>query len=148
MPLHWNKVSSVCSSPASFAGSTLSLPASSSRTESTQSLDSLDGNDEFETPPDETVNVLLKELRNIERKAVSSPAGSRIPVLGRREGRSSGGEQETAVNRVLNFGDGVGNGGDEDVLTELRDEFVPLHGQVRDSSLMYKLFKDWIKLGL
>ncbi|KAM7421401.1 hypothetical protein PAMA_015501 [Pampus argenteus] len=134
MPLHWQRVPSVYSSPASLAGSSLSLRASS-RAESIQSLDSLDGNDLFDSPGDQAVNFVLKELRCIEGKPVSSPSGSRIPVLGRKDGKYSGQTGEMAlptINRVLSFGD-VENGGDEtdeedgDVLTELRDEFMPLH---------------------
>lgn len=137
MPLHWQKVPSISSSPASLAGSSLSLQASS-RTESVQSLDSLDGNDPFDTPGVQSANFVLKELRSIEGKPVRSPSGSRIPVLGRKDGRYSEKVAEMAspsVNRVLNFGDVV-NGGDEmdeedgDVLTELRDEFMPLHREV------------------
>ncbi|XP_050932041.1 putative leucine-rich repeat-containing protein DDB_G0290503 [Lates calcarifer] len=133
MPLNWQRVPSSCSSPASLVGSSLSLHASS-RTESIQSLDSLDGNDPFDSPGHQSVNFMLKELRGIEGKPVSSPSGSRIPVLDRKDGRSSektGDMASPRVNRVLNFGD-VENGGDEmdeengDVLTELRDEFMPL----------------------
>lgn len=136
MPHHWQKVS-VSSSPASLAGSTLSLPQSS-RTESIQSLDSLDGNDPFDSPGDLPVSLVLRELKSIEGKLVSSPLGSRIPVLDKKDGRYSGKTGERAsptVSRVLNFVD-VENGGDEldgedgDVLTELRDEFVPLHREV------------------
>ncbi|XP_039974392.1 uncharacterized protein si:ch73-95l15.5 isoform X2 [Xiphias gladius] len=134
MPLHWQRVPSISSSPASLAGSSLSLRASS-RTESVQSLDSLDGNDLFDSPVDQSVNFMLKELRSIEGRPVSSPSGSSIPVLERKDGRYCGKTGEMAsptVNRVLNFGE-VQNGGDEmdgedkDVLTELRDEFMPLH---------------------
>ncbi|XP_059194864.1 putative leucine-rich repeat-containing protein DDB_G0290503 [Centropristis striata] len=134
MPLHWQRVSSCSSIPSSLAGSTLSLQTSS-RTESIQSLDSLDGNDPFDPPDAQSANFVLKELRSIEGKPVSSPSGSRIPVLGRKEGRYSGkvGEMVSpSVNRVLNFGS-VGNGAEEmdeedgDVLSELRDEFMPLH---------------------
>ncbi|XP_030604858.1 uncharacterized protein LOC115793853 [Archocentrus centrarchus] len=131
MPLHWQRGPSVSSSPASLAGSSLSLRAPS-RTESTQSLDSLDGNDPFEPMSDQSVSFMLKELRSIGGKPVSSPSGSRIPVLGKRDRRDLGKIGETAsprVTRVLNFVD-VANGGDEedgDVLTELRDEFMPLH---------------------
>lgn len=132
MPLHWQRVpSSICSSPASLAGSTLSLRASS-RTESIQSLDSLDGTDVFESPGDQSVSFVLKELRSIEGRPVSSPSGSRIPILGTKEGRYSGEMKDVAsptVNRVLDFGE-VENGADEedgDVLTELRDEFMPLY---------------------
>ncbi|KAI3361322.1 hypothetical protein L3Q82_013497 [Scortum barcoo] len=134
MPLHWQRVPSINSSPASLAGSSLSLQASS-RTESVQSLDSLDGTDPFDSPGIQSANLVLKELRSIEGKPVRSPSGSRIPVLGRKHGRYSekvAGVASPSVNRVLNFGD-VENGGDEmddedgDVLTELRDEFMPLH---------------------
>lgn len=137
MPLHWHKVPSINSSPSSLAGSCLSLHASS-RTESIQSLDSLDGNDPFDSPGGQTANFVLKELRSIEGKLLSSPSGSRIPILGRKEGRYSGKGGETrspSVNRVLDFVE-VRNGGDEmdeedgDVLTELRDEFMPLHREV------------------
>lgn len=137
MPLHWQKVPSISSSPSSLAGSSLSLRASSC-TESIHSLDSLDGNDPFDSPGDQSFNFMLKELKSIEGKPVSSPSGSRIPVLGRKDGRYSGKFGETAsptVNRVLNFVD-LENGGDKidgedgDVLTELRDEFMPLHREV------------------
>lgn len=137
MPLHWQRVPSIGSSLASLGGSSLSLQASS-RTASIQSLDSLDGDDPFDSPAAPSVNFVLKELRGIEGKLVSSPSGSRIPVLGRKDGRYSGKVGEVAspsVNRVLNFAD-VENGGvemdeeDGDVLTELRDEFMPLHREV------------------
>ncbi|XP_023141974.2 uncharacterized protein si:ch73-95l15.5 [Amphiprion ocellaris] len=134
MPLHWQRVPSLSSSPASLAGSSLSLRAPS-RTESVQSLDSLDGNDPFDTPSDQSVSFVLKELRSIEGKPVNSPSGSRIPVLGRKDGRYTGKVEDVAsptVNRTLNFEEKE-NGGQEvdeedgDVLTELRDEFMPLH---------------------
>lgn len=137
MPLHWHGVPSISYSPSSPAGSTLSLHASS-RTESIQSLDSLDGNNPFDSPDIQSANFVLKELRSIEGKPLSSPSGSRIPVLSRKDGRYSGKVKEMSspsVNRVLNFGD-VENGGvemdeeDRDVLTELRDEFMPLHREV------------------
>ncbi|XP_038832906.1 uncharacterized protein LOC120031293 isoform X1 [Salvelinus namaycush] len=133
MPLHWSRVPSLSSSPASLAGSTLSLRASS-RTESIQSLDSLDCRDPFDFPGDLSL-LVLRELRGIEGKPVNSPSGSKIPILGKREGRYSGEVGETSppeVTRVLDFGERE-NGGKEvdgetnDVLTELRDEFIPLH---------------------
>uniref|UniRef100_A0A674EEJ4 Uncharacterized LOC115177029 n=1 Tax=Salmo trutta TaxID=8032 RepID=A0A674EEJ4_SALTR len=133
MPLHWSRVPSLNSSPASLAGSTLSLQASS-LTESIQSLDSLDCRDPFDFPDDLSL-LVLRELKGIEGKPVSSPSGSKIPVLGKREGRYSGEVGETSspeVTRVVNFGERE-NGGEEvdgetnDVLTELRDEFIPLH---------------------
>lgn len=150
MPLHWQRVTSISSSPASLAGSCLSLRASS-RTESIRSLDSLDGDDPFDSPSDQPVNFVLKELRNIEGKLVSSPSGSRIPVLDKKDGRYSGknGEMSSAtVNRVLNFGD-LENGGEKmdeangDVLTELRDEFMPLHRQV---SVFHSCLNGMIKM--
>ncbi|XP_034554072.1 uncharacterized protein si:ch73-95l15.5 [Notolabrus celidotus] len=130
MPLNWQRVPSICSSRSSLAGSTLSLQATS-RTASIQSLDSLDGNDPFDSPG---FHFVLNELRRIEGKPVSSPSGSRIPILGRKDGRFLGKTGEMVsprVNRVLSFGE-VENGGDAmgedgDVLTELRDEFMPLH---------------------
>lgn len=153
MPLHWHKVPSMNSSPSSLAGSCLSLHASS-RTESIQSLDSLDGNDPFDSPGGQTANVVLKELRSIEGKLLSSPSGSRIPILGRKEGRYSGKGGETrspSVNRVLDFVE-VRNGGDEmdeedgDVLTELRDEFMPLHREVSIFILVWASQVKWITL--
>lgn len=137
MPLHWQKVPSINSSPASLAGSSLSLRASSC-TESIHSLDSLDGNDPFDSPDDPSLNFMLKELKSIEGKPISSPSGSRIPVLGRKDERHSGKTGETSspsVNRVLDLedlehkGDEM-DGEDGDVLTELRDEFMPLNREV------------------
>ncbi|XP_052345465.1 uncharacterized protein LOC118364352 isoform X2 [Oncorhynchus keta] len=133
MPLHWSRVPSLSSSPASLTGSALSLRASS-RTESIQSLDSLGCRDPFDFPDDLSL-LVLRELKGIEGKPVSSPSGSKIPVLGKREGRYSGEVGQTSspeVTRVLNFGERE-NGGEEvdgetnDILTELRDEFIPLH---------------------
>ncbi|XP_047455331.1 uncharacterized protein si:ch73-95l15.5 [Mugil cephalus] len=135
MPLHWQRTPSLCSSPASLTGSTLSLRASS-RTESVQSLDSLDGHDPFDSPGDRLVGFALNELKGVAGRPVSSPAGSRIPVLGRKDGRSprkAGGTPSPTVSRTLSFGDVENGGGDEkdeengDVLTQLRDEFMPLH---------------------
>lgn len=134
MPLHWQRVPSFSSMPSSLAGSTLSLQ-SSSRTESIQSLDSLDGNDPFDSPGVQSAYFVLKELRSIEGKPVSSPSGSRIPVLGRKYSGKVGEMASPSVNRVLHFGN-VENGGEEmkeedgDVLSELRDDFMPLHRQV------------------
>ncbi|XP_054477818.1 uncharacterized protein si:ch73-95l15.5 [Anoplopoma fimbria] len=131
MPLHWQRVTSFSSSASSLAGSTLSLQESS-RTESIHSLDSLDGNDPFDSPSVRTTNLLLMELRGIEGKPVSSPAGSRIPVLDRKYSGTPGGTASPSVNRALRFGS-VENGGEDvdeedgDVLSELRDEFMPLH---------------------
>uniref|UniRef100_A0A674CHS0 Uncharacterized LOC115177606 n=1 Tax=Salmo trutta TaxID=8032 RepID=A0A674CHS0_SALTR len=132
MPLHWSRVPSLSSCSASLAGSALSLRASS-RTESIQSLDSLGCRDPFDFP--DLSLLVLRELKGIEGKPVSSPSGSKIPVLGKREGRYSGEVGETSspeVTRVLNFGErenrGEGVDGEtNDVLTELRDDFIPLH---------------------
>lgn len=135
MPLHWSRVPSLSSCSASLTGSALSLRASS-RTESIQSLDSLGCRDPFDFP--DLSLLVLRELKGIEGKPVSSPSGSKIPVLGKREGRYSGEVGETSspeVTRVLNFGERE-NGGEEvdgetnDVLTELRDDFIPLHREV------------------
>ncbi|KAM3613681.1 uncharacterized protein V6R79_003510 [Siganus canaliculatus] len=135
MPLHWRRTPSISFSPSSRAGSSLSLQTSS-RTVSIQSLDSLDCNDPFDSPPPlPSTGFLLKELRSIEASPVCSPSGSKIPILGRKDGRYSGKARAAtspSVSRVLSFGD-VENGGSEmdgedgDVLTELRDEFMPLH---------------------
>ncbi|XP_055083912.1 myosin-11 [Periophthalmus magnuspinnatus] len=129
MPLNLQKTPSVtCSSPASLAGSTVSLP---SRTESIQSLDSLDDKDPFVSPQHVTVKLLLKEISDIQGNAVNSPAGSRIPILERRGrvGRGYSGERKKMVlNRVLDFENGEEEE-EEDAIMELGDEFVPLHGQ-------------------
>ncbi|XP_034385028.1 uncharacterized protein si:ch73-95l15.5 isoform X2 [Cyclopterus lumpus] len=122
MPLNWQRVTSFSSSPSSLAGSTLSLQTSSC-TESIQSLDSLDGNDPFDPP-----GVLLRELKGIEGKPVSSPSGSRIPVLDRKYSGTGGGTASPSVNRALRFRS-VESTDEEDgaLLSELRDEFMPLH---------------------
>ncbi|XP_036420316.1 uncharacterized protein si:ch73-95l15.5 [Colossoma macropomum] len=140
MPLHWSRVPSSSSSPASLAGSCHSLRARS-RTGSAQSLDSLDGPDPFDWPEEQPVNLdsILQELKGIEGKPVQSPAGSRIPVLGRAQGLNgvgTAGSPKVELVRVLNFGDQEEDevdGESEDVLTELRDEFVPLHRGVTTS---------------
>ncbi|MEQ2162245.1 hypothetical protein GOODEAATRI_017831, partial [Goodea atripinnis] len=131
MPLHWQRVPN--SSPASLTGSSLSLRAPS-RTESNCSLDSLDGLDPFGSPGNKSVNFMLMELRSIEGKPLSSPSGSKIPVLSRKDRKNSGkdGLVSPKVSRVLSFGD-TENGRSEldeedgDVLTELRDEYMLLH---------------------
>ncbi|XP_023186810.1 uncharacterized protein LOC111608126 isoform X1 [Xiphophorus maculatus] len=128
MPLHWHGVPR--SSPPSLTGSSLSLRPPS-RTESVHSLDTLDGNDLFCSPGDQSVSFVLSELRSIEGKPLSSPSGSKIPVLGRKGGKNPG-PASPGVSRVLNFGVLENGGGqaeeeDGDVLTELRDEYMPLH---------------------
>lgn len=132
MPLHWHGVPR--SSPPSLTGSSLSLRPPS-RTESVHSLDTLDGNDPFCSPGDQSVSFVLTELRSIEGKPLSSPSGSKIPVLGRKGGKNPG-PTSPGVSRVLNFGVLENGGGqaeeeDGDVLTELRDEYMPLHREVR-----------------
>ncbi|XP_018596302.1 uncharacterized protein LOC108927458 isoform X2 [Scleropages formosus] len=136
MPLHWSRLSSVSSDTASLAGSCLSLQGPS-HSESIQSLDSLDGYEAFHWSgePPVTVGNVLRELKGIIAKPVTSPAGSRIPVRDRKkEGFSvaAGERSGTGVVRVLSFGEGddedeVINGESKDVLTELTDEFIPLH---------------------
>lgn len=140
MPLHWSKVPSVRSSPASLSGSCHSL-RSRSRTTSVQSLDSLDGNDPFDWPEEHLaiIDTVFKELRRIEGKPVRSPAGSRIPVLHR--GDVQNGKDEVGLKaglvRVLNFGEGDNGTEDEfkeendDILTELKDDFMPLQREAR-----------------
>ncbi|XP_007576085.1 uncharacterized protein si:ch73-95l15.5 isoform X1 [Poecilia formosa] len=127
MPLHWHGVPR--SSPPSLTGSSLSLRAPS-RTESLHSLDTLDGNDPFCSLGDQAVSFVLTELRSIEGKPLGSPSGSKIPVLGRKGGKNPG-PASPRVSRVLIFGDLENGGGqmeeeDGDVLTELRDEYMPL----------------------
>ncbi|XP_008429251.1 uncharacterized protein LOC103477737 isoform X2 [Poecilia reticulata] len=127
MPLHWHGVPR--SSPPSLTGSSLSLRAPS-RTESVHSLDTLDGNDPFCSPGNQAVSFVLTELRSIEGKPLGSPSGSKIPVLGRKGGKNPG-PASPRVSRVLTFGDLENGGGqveeeDGDVLTELKDEYMPL----------------------
>ncbi|KAG7469623.1 hypothetical protein MATL_G00130780 [Megalops atlanticus] len=137
MPLQWSRVPSVSSSPASLGGSCLSLRGPS-HTDSIQSLDSLDGNDPFDWPEEPSVNFgnILRELKDIEARPVNSPVGSRIPVLDRQKRGFGGGTgtSETEVTRALSFGEGDDveeevDGETKDVLTELHDEFIPLHRQ-------------------
>ncbi|XP_059921312.1 uncharacterized protein si:ch73-95l15.5 isoform X1 [Gadus macrocephalus] len=139
MPLRW-------SSQASLGGSSLSS-SPSSRTKSVQSLDSLDnggggggGADPFDGPGG-YVDLLLRELKNLEGKPVCSPSGSRIPLLDRGEGRPpdpKGAAVETyTVNRKLSFEENGQNGrdgqkkdkGTRDVPLDLADDFLPLHLQ-------------------
>ncbi|XP_010904015.2 uncharacterized protein si:ch73-95l15.5 [Esox lucius] len=137
MPLHWSKVPSLSSSAESLAASALSLRAPSC-TGSVQCLDVQGCHDSFDWPDDPSVNLVLRELKGIEGRPVVSPSGSKIPVLGKRDGRclgEMGVSSSSEVSRVLDFGDrdSVENGEEEmdeesdDVLTELKDEFIPLH---------------------
>ncbi|MED6260424.1 hypothetical protein ATANTOWER_017909 [Ataeniobius toweri] len=140
MPLHWQRVPN--SSPASLTGSSLSLRAPS-RTKSNCSLDSLDGLDPFGSPSNKSVNFMLMELRSIEGKPLSSPSGSKIPVLSRKDRKNSGKDEglvSPKVSQVLSFGD-TENGRSEldeedgDVLTELRDEYMLLHRENNNGKL-------------
>lgn len=136
MPLHWSKAPSLRSSPASLAGSCHTLKTRS-RTVSAQSLDSVDGPDRFDSPDEHSaiLDSILRKLKSIPGRPVRSPAGSRIPVLAKGPNDSvSDGSSPIGVTRVLTFGqeeEGDVNGEREDVLTELRDEFLPLHREVR-----------------
>ncbi|TRY96751.1 hypothetical protein DNTS_009614 [Danionella cerebrum] len=134
MPLHWSRAASVRSSPASLSGSCHSLQ-SRSRTTSVKSLDSVDGADPFDWPEEHlaVIDAVFKELRGIEGKPVRSPAGSRIPVL---RAHIQNGKDEVGLKaglvRVLNFGEGDNGLENEfedennDILTELKDDFMPL----------------------
>ncbi|KAG5856607.1 hypothetical protein ANANG_G00009720 [Anguilla anguilla] len=145
MPLQWSRVSSVSSSTLSRGSSCLSLPGPS-HADSVQSLDSLDGNDPFDWSEEPSVNLekMLRELKHIMARPVSSPVGSRIPVLDRmKRGLAEGAADpsQMTVARVLSFGEGddLGeevDGETKDALTELRDEFIPLHRE-RNSSQMH-----------
>lgn len=139
MSLHWSKAPSFRSSPASLAGSCPSFKARS-RTASAQSLDSVDAHDPFDWPDEHSVilDSVFHMLKSIDGKPVRSPAGSRIPVLAKGpNGRVADGSPSLGVTWVLNFGQGDEqeeedvNGESEDVLTELRDEFLPLLREVR-----------------
>jgi len=139
MPLDWRRAASLSSgstsSLAGGGGSTLSLQTSS-RTASVRSLDSLDDDDDlFDSPPGVRSAIFL--LKGIEGKPVSSPPGSRIPVL-ERKCSSGGGGASPSVSRALRLGsEENGEEGPEEEEEEeeeeewLRDEFVPLHRQVR-----------------
>lgn len=144
MPLHWTRAPTLGSSPASLAGSCHSLKARS-RTVSAQSLDTVDGHDPFDWPDEHSVilDSILHKLKSIEGKPLRSPAGSRIPVLAKGSNDSvTDGSPLNRVMRVLSFGQGDAreeedmNGESEDVLTELRDEFLPLHREVRNLFLV------------
>ncbi|XP_061632261.1 uncharacterized protein si:ch73-95l15.5 isoform X2 [Phyllopteryx taeniolatus] len=129
MPLHWYRIPSTCSSPGSLAASTFSL-----RTPSLQSLDSLDGCDPSDSPGYRSISSVLREIRRLRGRPVSSPVGSRIPVLaGRNKRRSSSEMTSPVVNRNLSFeengGHHTGEEEDDDVLMEMKDEFLPLHQQ-------------------
>lgn len=136
MPLHWQ---GALSGPASLSGSSPSLRASSrasSRTASVRSLDSPDSDDTFELPSDRTLDFLLTELKGVEGAPLSSPSGSRIPVLGRWLGRAPrrGGVPATSsVSRTLSFGEnGEDQGDGEDVL---KDDFLSLHPETASGPL-------------
>lgn len=137
MPLNWSRAPSLRSSPASLAGSCHSLKARSC-TASAQSLDFVDGPDPFDWPDEHSVilDSILHKLKSIEGKPVRSPAGSHIPVLAKGPNDNVvDGLPSIRVMQLLSFGQGDEEedvkGESEDVLTELRDEFLPLHGEVR-----------------
>ncbi|KAJ8354531.1 hypothetical protein SKAU_G00220980 [Synaphobranchus kaupii] len=147
MPLQWSRVPSVSSSTISRGSSCISL-LGPSHADSIQSLDSLDGNDPFDWPEEFSVNLekVLRELKDIVARPVSSPVGSRIPVLDRMKRGLRGGaadRSETVVARVLSFGEGDDleevDGETKDVLTELRDEFIPLHRERGASQLHFAI---------
>ncbi|XP_030639147.1 uncharacterized protein si:ch73-95l15.5 [Chanos chanos] len=139
MPLHWSRAPSLSGSAISATGSTVSLHGPS-RTNSVQSVDLVDGLDPFDWPEEQSFDfdIVLREMKNIGIKPLSSPAGSRIPVLGRRgqNGVDAGVSPRAGVVRVLSYGEEDGrmevglDGESEDMLTELRDEFLPLQRQV------------------
>ncbi|XP_061676456.1 putative leucine-rich repeat-containing protein DDB_G0290503 [Syngnathoides biaculeatus] len=131
MPLHWHRIPSTCSSPASLAASTFSL-----RTPSIQSLDSLDNFDISDSLGYRSVSSVLREIRRLGGRPVRSPVGSKIPVLaGRSRRRSSSEMTSPVVNRNLSFEENGGHHTEEeqeeedDVLMEMKDEFLPLHQQ-------------------
>ncbi|KAF7700254.1 uncharacterized protein si:ch73-95l15.5 [Silurus meridionalis] len=145
MPLNWPRSPSMRSSPASLAGSCHSLKARS-RTASAPSLDSVDGYDPFDWPDEHFVilDSILDKLKSIEGKPVRSPAGSRIPILAKGQNScGADGLPSIGVTRVLNFvqrderdKEDV-NGESDDVLTELRDDFMPLHKEVTTNKVHF-----------
>ncbi|MFT7805303.1 uncharacterized protein LOC108927458 isoform X1 [Arapaima gigas] len=136
MPLRGSRSSSVSSGPVSLASSCLSLQGLR-RSESIQSLDSVDDQESFDWSGELPVPLenVLHELKGITAKPLSSPHGSRIPVRDRRrEGswEATGEQSGPGVARVLSFGEGDeedddADGESKDILTELSDEFIPLH---------------------
>ncbi|XP_034765398.2 uncharacterized protein LOC117433700 isoform X1 [Acipenser ruthenus] len=149
MPLDWLnrsyssfKTSRKCSSTLSV-GSSQSLscdtPGPTSRSNSVLSLDSEGFPDPFDWPVgdiDVTSPVLmevLRKIREIEYRPVQSPPRSKIPVRDRAgEGRGgTPGRQERGgvggLQRALSFGESLDGENEEDVLTELRDEYLPLN---------------------
>lgn len=143
MPLNWSRVPSGSFSPTSLTGSCRSLRYQS-QANSLQSLDSLDGCDPFDRPETPSnMEEILKEVKCIPWKPLVSPAGSRIPVLGRGGGRN---KRElghgTALVRQLNFGQhneenlAVDENGRE-LLLDIQDEFLSLHTEVRSFTDMY-----------
>ena len=137
MPLHWSRGSSAAFSPISSAGSCRSLRYQS-HADSLQSLNSLDGSDPFDRPETPTnLEVCLRELTCMPWKPLSSPVGSRIPVLGRGRGGRGGEKGELgqgnspALVRELDFEQQNKKAMGRDALLELQDEFLPLHKEVR-----------------
>lgn len=132
MPLHWQEEASISSGPPSPAGSTPSLTGLS-RSASVQSLDSQHGHHALGPAGLLPAHFVLKELKRVEGTPLRSPAGSRIPVLARRSsGCSEGAGEPSSPSSWGTLGNGELNVDEEDgdVLADLRDEFLPLHGDV------------------
>lgn len=137
MPLNWSRMPSGNFSPISLTGSCRSLRYQS-HANSLQSLDSLDGCDPFDRPETPSnLEEILREVKCVPWKPLISPAGSRIPVLGRGSGGNKRelGHGEVLV-RQLNFGlqneeDLAEDDESRDVLLDIQDEFLPLHKEVR-----------------
>lgn len=133
MPLHWQGDWDPASPPSSSAQSPSvqspslrspsiqSLQSLSLRTASLQSLDSLDGLD-----PVDSLGILLKGLRSIERNRLQSPSGSRIPVLDRTGVR---GLASPTVSCILDFVEPEVDRLDGKDRDDLVDDFVPLNKQ-------------------
>ncbi|KAK6470058.1 hypothetical protein HHUSO_G31679 [Huso huso] len=149
MPLDWlnrsyssSKNSRKCSSTLSV-GSSQSLscdtPGPTSRSNSVLSLDSEGFPDPFDWPVGDidvtspALMEVLRKIREIEYRPVQSPPRSKIPVRDRAgEGRGgTPGRQERGgvggLQRALSFGESLDGENEEDVLTELRDEYLPLN---------------------
>lgn len=136
VPLPWQEGPPRSASP-SLAGSTPSLPRLL-HSASAGSLDSHDGHRPPRSPDVLSASFVLKELKGVEGKALRSPAGSRIPVLGRRNSSCSEGAEEPAIGE-RSFGTTVGVEEElRDVLTDLRDEFLPLHQEVSRPLVLVK----------
>lgn len=144
MPLHWQEEPLDGSGPPSPTGSTSSFPGLS-RSEFTASPDSDDGRPPSDWPGFLSADFVLRELKGVEGKPLRSPAGSRIPVLDRRNSsyldKAEAPAPPLVRSPLLSFG-ALGNGGDEmeeedgDVSTDLRDDFLPLREEVSQELLL------------